>query len=473
MAEEKNLIQVHLQTYRSALRSSREISLSSLIPSYLKMKPLLHPNASQPKVDSDTLDYVLKRLPPAIKNTQLVIIGQTKKLFRQQGFELKDWRRVWASHRRRFYFFQPQKQILACLVNSISDVDDLVNLLIAYQIEINKKRSSPLDLKIRLLSGSWTDFAKTVQNWWRLLIRQSQNQFQLEEKPIIFISSNNHSLINLLDHFCLDHAKEILAQGPAETRKSNLPRRYRVFYASQYVLRQNPLLGKQKLAREKKLGILRIKPSQYLPLETQLIPGRLISNRLKEITILNIEYPLGFTAFHLLEEVLENASQVKGVYLIGKAASLNTKIGDILIPKIVFDEHTGNTYLIHNCFNNNFPYQFQSGSILDNQRLVSVLGTFLQNKNLFDYYSEKEFNIVEMEAGPYLGAVTQASYAKSLPQKTIVDLTQPPFDLGLIYYASDNPYILEKTLTQLLGIAGIEATYLATQAIIDRLKQMK
>ena len=157
---------------------------------------------------------------------------------------------------------------------------------------------------------------------------------------------------------------------------------------------------------------------------------------------------------------------------MGKAAALNTKRGDILVPKIVFDEHTQNTYMIENCFNNNFPYQFTSGSILDNQRLVSVLGTFLENKELFDSYSEKEFNIIEMEAGPYLGAVTQATYPKPLPQATIVDLNQPPFDLGLIYYSSDNPYILSQTLGEFLGINAIEATYLCAQAIIDRIKKL-
>ncbi len=481
----KDLIEVHLRTYRSALRSSKEIEISTLIPTYLKMEPLLHPQAASRQLDPEALSYALGRLPKEILQTKLVILGQTKNIFRQAGFDLTGWRRTQARRRRRRYFFQPQKKILASLVTSISDVDDLVNLLIALEIEVNKLidqgqekfqkltlPKEPLKLKIRLLSGSWTNFAKAVQNWWRLVVRRAKPQFDLLKQPLIFVSSNNHSLINLLDPFCLEERDRILPYLPEQTPRPKIKKNYLVYYASQFAFQQEPKLWQKKLAQEKKKGIIRLPPTDHLPLETQIIPGRLISSRLKEAVLLNIEYPLGFAAFHLLEEVLENSQKVLGVYIMGKAAALNTKPGDILIPKIVFDEHTQNTYLVANCFNNNFPYQFHSGSVLDNQRLVSVLGTFLENKGLFDAYSEKEFNIIEMEAGPYLGAVAQATYPKPLPQKSIVDLHQPPFDLGLIYYSSDNPYTLAKTLGKFLGINAIEATYLTTQAIIDRIKRL-
>jgi len=220
------------------------------------------------------------------------------------------------------------------------------------------------------------------------------------------------------------------------------------------------------------MGIVRLHPHKHLDLETQIIPGEIIDKKLKDLVVLNSEYPLGFGAFHLLEEILENVHDIQAVFILGKAAALNTKVGDILIPKIVFDEHTQNTYMINNCFNKTFPDEFESGSILDNQRLVSVLGTFLENEDLFNDYSEKEFNIIEMEAGPYLGAVSQATYTKPLAQEAIVDLYQPPFTLGLVYYSSDNPYILSDTLGEMLGISGIEATYLASQAIIERIKKL-
>lgn len=478
---QKEAIEIHIRTYRSALRSSKEIALSTLIPTYLKMEPLLHSLANSSEIDQEALIYSLNRFPKEILEAKTIVIGQTKEVFLEAGYDLKKWRKVEAPERRRPSFFDPKTKTLACFAASISDVDDIVNLAIALQIELNKafkekvfqlkKRvlaSELKEFKIRLLAGTWVNFAKTAQSWWQTTAKRVKDKFDLSRQPLVFISSNNHSLINLSDGFCLKQKKEILNQF--QEKKEEKP--YFLYFASQFVFETDKRLWQKKLAHEKKLGIIRIPSQTNLHLETQIIPGKLISRKLKDLIVINIEYPLGFAAFHLLEEILENTQQMKGAYILGKASALNTKIGDILIPKIVFDEHSQNTYMINNSFNNNFPYQFKSGSVLDNQKLVSVLGTLLENKNLFESYSQKEFNIVEMEAGPYLGAITQAVYPKSLPQKTVVDLHQIPFDLGLIYYSSDNPYILSQTLGKTLGLAGIEATYLSTQAIIDRIKKI-
>lgn len=480
MAAIKEAIETHLRTYRSALRSSNEIAVSTLVPTYLKMEPLLHSKAGKNEIDEQALTYVLNRFPEEILQTEIIVIGQTEKTFLEKGYQIKNWQEVKSSHRRRKNFYDPKTKTLACFAASISDVDDIVNLAIALQIELTKigkqgnlqfketkiPKTIP-NFKIKLLAGTWVDFTKTVQSWWETVIKKTKEKYDIINHPLVFVSSNRHSLINLIDGFCLDHKKEIL-KFLKEDNKS----KFAVYYASQFAFAEDKNLWRKKLAREKKLGILRIPPQTDLSLETQIIPGKLLDKKLTDLIILNIEYPLGFSAFHILEEILEETKHVKGVYVIGKAAALNTKVGDILIPKVVFDEHTQNTYMIDNCFNENFPYPFENGSILDNQRLVSVMGTFLENRDLFDVYSQKEFNIIEMEAGPYLGAITQAAYPKSLPQQTVVDLHQPPFNLGLAYYSSDNPYILSQTLGEFLGIAGIEATYLVTKAVIECIKSL-
>jgi len=488
----KEAIELHLRTYRSALRSSKQIEVTTLIPTYLKMQPLLHQHAESDEIDRQALSYSLHRFPKEILNTKLIVIGQTKDIFKEAGYNLKEWKHVDAPKRRRQIFYHPKKQIMACFAASISDVDDIVNLTISLEIELNKAVESGIekfkefvlppkspDYKIKLLSGTWVNFSKTAQNWWQYVSEKIEAKYPFVDQDLVFVSSNNHSLINLLDGFCLNNKKEIfnevkenLPKISDSIGKSSLPEKYLIYYASQFAFQSNKKLWQEKLDNENKLGIFRIKPGTNLELETQIIPGKLVSKELENLTILNVQYPLGFGAFHLLEEVLENVQEMKAIFILGKAAALNTKVGDILIPKIVFDEHTQNTYMINNCFNKNFPDKFESGSILDNQRLVSVLGTFMENEDLFNEYSEKEFNIIEMEGGPYLGAVSQATYSEPLPQKSIVDLHQPPFDLGLVYYSSDNPYILSDTLGEKLGTSGIEATYLASQAILNRIKKL-
>ena len=63
--------------------------------------------------------------------------------------------------------------------------------------------------------------------------------------------------------------------------------------------------------------------------------------------IVNIEYPLGLAAYNILREVTTSTDVVKGVYVLGKAATLNADVGDVLISGVIHDEHrarpTGST----------------------------------------------------------------------------------------------------------------------------------
>jgi len=54
--------------------------------------------------------------------------------------------------------------------------------------------------------------------------------------------------------------------------------------------------------------------------------------------IINIDYPLGMAAYRVLREVMENIVQVRGVYILGKAATLNGSIGDVMMSNVVLDE---------------------------------------------------------------------------------------------------------------------------------------
>ena len=67
--------------------------------------------------------------------------------------------------------------------------------------------------------------------------------------------------------------------------------------------------------------------------------------------ILNIDYPLGMAAYRMMREIMENLSQVRGIYILGKAATLNGSIGDVMISNVIMDEHSQNTYWSDNAFN--------------------------------------------------------------------------------------------------------------------------
>jgi hypothetical protein len=189
--------------------------------------------------------------------------------------------------------------------------------------------------------------------------------------------------------------------------------------------------------------------------------------------IFNIDYPLGLAAYQILSEVARNVDQIKGFYLLGKAATLNGRVGDVLIPNVVYDEHSQNTYLFNNCFSARAvePY-LVFGTVLDNQKAISVKGTFLQNRKFMELFYREGYTDIEMEAGPYLSAVYEMIYPKRFPINEIVRLYQSDFDFGFLHYASDTPYSKGKNLgTVHASYFGMDPTYATTLAILQRILQ--
>lgn len=540
-----NSIDLHLRTYRSALKSNLEITLHSLTSSYLKIDSILHPFATDPtRLDPSALVYSLLRLPKDVDRSKTIVMGQNPQVFIDNGFsDVTKWKKSTVTARRRTRFFNSKTAILASFLSSISDIDDIVNLLLAYQIEWNKfhqiaisayphysefknafiKNSEPVEelkllqlspedwqniktslgknwrlrlkriyhhpqnLRLRLLAGSWIDYAKTTQAWWKNITSSLSPSLDISRQKIYFVSSNSHSLLNLVTGFSLQSEKTLLKLSP-----DNYPELSPYIHKNDYLYYLSKYLIKDKKYQEawqkiqNRLGIITIPSSTRLNLTTQIFPlknflkSTNLDPRLKiskpskiassDALIFNIDYPLGFAAYHILSELLENISAIKGVYVLGKAAVLNSEIGDLEIPRLTFDEHTQNSYVYRNCFNTFFPYTNTQGSILTEQKSVTVLGTFLENGALLKKYSENNLTIIEMETGPFLSAITEATHDQQTPRGTMIDLNSAPFDIGIINYTSDTPYSKAKNLgAGSLNLAGIEPVYLGSLAILQRI----
>jgi len=167
---------------------------------------------------------------------------------------------------------------------------------------------------------------------------------------------------------------------------------------------------------------------------------------------------------------------LRGMYVLGKAATLNARIGDVMLSDVVFDEHSGNTYWFDNCFNYDSlaPYLVY-GAALDNQKAVTVKGTYLQNEGYLDFYYRENYTVVEMEAGPYLNAIYEDRFLRRYPEGEAINLQQHgagKMDLGVIHYASDTPYTRAQTLgARGLSYYGMDSTYASTIAILRRVFQ--
>lgn len=551
-------IELHVRTYRSALKGASQVSVNSLVNSFQLTHPILHPLSDSNKIDISALTYSLLRLPQVIDSTKIVLAGQIPNVFAKAGFKnVTSWPQVYTVSRRRTLHFNQKKHILAAFIGSISDVDDLVNILISFQIEWNKLyfklkenfktnqtlaksldntnllcqklditktdclklqqalgdnwkkrlktiKLSKKNIKIQLLAGSWIDYIKATQRWWKNISIftdttnsiPKKDHLHMSRQTIYFVSSNTHSLNNLingypikikkdiLSHLKLDHPDIYLTWQRIQAKELFLNENDFLYYSYQYL--NNSIHPKRQRQLENTNLFLNIPSAHYLNINTQIFPiknltkskyldSRLHIKKPKKLSrsnalIFNIDYPLGFSAFHILEEVLSNVNKVNGVYITGKAATLNSQIGDIQIPRLVFDEHTQNSYMFNNCFNKFFPYTNQNGSVLTEQKAVSVLGTYLENKELIDKYSQNDLTVIEMESGPYLGAITEATYDSRVPHGTIVDLNNAPFDIGVINYTSDAPFSQTKNLGHLgLNLKGVEPVYLSSLAILQRI----
>lgn len=550
-------IELYIRTYYSLLRSSHAVQLDALVEAHVAMNSSLHVNARQPKPDASAVFYAIKRLPPCMADVDLVVMGQTDRVFRDYGYDdIETWTPVAAPARRRRMMFDG-KHTLATYIASRSDIDDLIPILVAYQIEWNKLHGllqsisvqailaaysanatlartadlahvlsvspdelsrlqeawgpqmiptlekiarAPKRIMLRLLAGTYINYQRAMSDWWSN-VRRSVPSVILDDRPVYFVSSNVHAIPNLLSGFALQEEDEILdyverANDPALKAeydyvrvREELNNKNNFLY---YALRRYstlPDVDSRRREVEESVGITRVPSLHGFDIEAQVIElNKLdldaIDPRLmccgmdgmeplldSDAVIVNIDYPLGMAAYHLLAKISQYVTRMQGIYVIGKAATLNARVGDVLIGNVVYDEHSQNSYLFGNCFTASdvIPYLTLT-SVLDNQKVVSVRGTFLQNAQYMDVFYREGYSIVEMEAGPYLSAVYEMVRAQRHPVDEIVNLYIAPFDIGFLHYASDTPMSKGRNLgAGRLSYLGAEPTYATAVAALRRI----
>ncbi len=194
-----------------------------------------------------------------------------------------------------------------------------------------------------------------------------------------------------------------------------------------------------------------------------------------DAVIVNIDYPLGVAAYNILREVAVDRAALRGVYVLGKAATLNADVGDVMLSSVVHDEHSNSTYWLDNAFSvDDLAVDLRFGTGLDNQRAVTVKSTFLQNRSYLDFYYREAFTVVEMEAGPFCNAVYEIADADRHPVGEAVNFSKLPIDLGVIHYASDTPYTQARTLgARGMSYYGMDSTYASSLAILRRILSLE
>lgn len=560
-------IDLYQRTYYSLLRSSADIRVRSLEETHMAMRSSLHLGADSPTPDISAFVYSVMRLPQCLPSVRLVLMAQSEEVFERRGYpDVDKWEPVTAHSRRRKFFYDG-KSLLAAFIASVSDIDDLIPMLTAYQIEWNKLHfrlaDDPIlgrieehvagqralepeevgevaerlnvptddfvklqsawgkalwpnllavgrgrkDMSIRLLASSLTDYRRATSGWWQTISGEIDRALKsdLFYRPSYIVSSNTHSLANLLSGYALS-IEPALAAYLEQANPENLWRDYQrlkagpaggellnlLYYALSHYLRAGSA-GEQAERQSamrgalRERGVLHVENPRYLDVAGQVFELKSLCPecfdprlqmeglellRGSEAIVFNVDYPLGMAAYHIFTEAVANLGDLRGVYLMGKAATLNGQVGDAMIPNVVYDEHSQNTFLFKNCFRADdvAPY-LSRGSVFDNQKAITVRGTFLQNRDFVSLFYKEGYTDIEMETGPYLSAVYEDIYPKRYPVDEIVNLfINAPYDIGVIHYASDTPYSRRQTLlSKSLSYFGVDATYAASIAILRRI----
>ncbi len=565
----KREVDLYVRTYTTLLESSGAIGVSSLEPAHLTASPSLHAGAEEVAPDMNAFMYSVQRLPACIVDVKHIVLGQTAHSFKRAGYTgMASWTEQSSPGRRRKWLFDGN-ETLSAYIASASDLDDLIPTIVAYQIEWNKfhrlfaadsdltervlRAASPNAINavvsaeeiaelgerlllaerdwnrlrfvwgaevwnnlakiaterkratLRMLDGSFVGYARSTRQWWTPA-HQLLNDLGLSNRPVYFVSSNTHSIVNVLsgvasrrkdqltNYIETTRHPELLPalemHESSETRSSIDNLLY--FTARHYFTDPKAEADKQRRnEEERERGIYHIESKTAIDAGIQIIDlakldgssfdprlcnaeQELIDPSVTDAIVVNVNYPLGNSAYHLMTQVATVTDALKGIYILGKAATLNGRIGDVMIANVVFDEHSGNTYWFDNCFSyDSLARYLVFGAALDNQKAVTVKGTFLQNEGYLDFYYRENFTVVEMEAGPYLNAIYEDVFLGRHPVGDAINLThhsQIQVDLGIIHYASDTPYTRALTLgARGLSFFGMDSTYASTLAILRRI----
>ena len=555
---ESEEITLYISTYYSLLRSSGEVRVRAFEEAHGYSGSSLHAGALHEEPDLSAFAYAAARLPDDMPDVDLIVLGQSHELFEAAGFDVRRWKIARTRGRRRPLRYDGDGR-LAVFIASASDIDDLVPIVTAYQIEWNKIHARlrrvattpdqlaeatkdpdslaaalgvpvgdaqkliaafgprlergerqlydrPLDFRLRMLAASYSQYQRAAQRWWSGIEPAYVQRTEPRRPPVYFVSSNTHALANLVGGYARSHAEEIvtwarlrdpegLGDEVARLAAQSDPTALApvLYYLLRNYIHSDPGTTKMNEVRafETSKGLVHLSEPGNIDVDAQIahigqLDIELLDPRLRmpgierlaksDAVILNIDYPLGMAAYHLLSRLGQGVGEVRGIYVMGKAATLNGRVGDVMLSGNVYDEHSKNTFLFKNAFTARDiqPY-LRHGSVFDNQKAVTVRSAFLQNKEYMDAFYSSGYTVLEMEAGPFLGATYEMVNPSRVPTDEVLHLSaHTKFDVGIVHYASDTPYSRRQSLlSKSLSYFGVDSTYACAIAIVRRVIELE
>ncbi len=350
-------------------------------------------------------------------------------------------------------------------VNSLFHITYWLGKLAIEDEEEDKDREITFSSALRQKIGHHVYGASWAYNIKSLLMEK-----KLIQRPIHIISSNLHSVMNVL--YAPEALKHTFKNSPIEdianelSQETNNSLRKEVKHFS---LEHGMYEIEDESGANIGVHIFDTAKIRFSSLPTHLQPDKDLEDKDKPV-ILVMDYAFGEQAYETMDELLKPFEQeteeediclnVQSISVMGKAGTLIGTRGTILIPNAHVFEGTADNYP----FENALKKEDFEGSDLEVYEgpMISVLGTSLQNKDMLQFFQTSSWNMIglEMEGAHYQKAIQAASKIRKSIKEDVV--------LRYAYYASDNPLLSGHTLASgSLGLTGVKPTYLITLKILE------
>jgi hypothetical protein len=301
---------------------------------------------------------------------------------------------------------------------------------------------------------------------WAAKIIKKLLELNLEDRPLHIISSNLHSVVNLLYGYA--------AVGKSMDKK---------FTTDLYTF-VHELKNKSKEVREyaRNHGFHEVPDKSGAHVDCQIIDTAMLNLeemhpdlriniqavKEKKPVIMVMDYAFGTQAFELIDSLLhpmvmegeEKNLNVRSISVMGKAGTLLGKKGDIMIATAHVLEGSAHNYILDNDLTEEDFAAYQDVFV---GPVITVLGTSLQNRDVLETFGTTSWKAVglEMEGGHYHRAINAAMIRGHISKDVKVRYA---------YYASDNPLKSGQTLASgSLGVEGVRPTYMITKCILEKI----
>ena len=255
-------VELYQRTYTTLLRSSGETQLRVLEPSHMAMGSSLHPLAASEELDLGAFLYAVQRLPDGIAGAELVVMGQDVEALtaaacpstpgrrprpppagdggtttaparspccsRAPPTSTTSCRRSWRSRSSgtrsacecappggRTRLARPDVAAGGAVrASSAAAPTTGRRLRRAWGDRFGERMrligERRLSLRVRMLGGTHTGYARLTRRWWAPVAAELAGE-GLTERPLYFVSSNSHSLVNIVTGIAHELEPELIA----------------------------------------------------------------------------------------------------------------------------------------------------------------------------------------------------------------------------------------------------------------------